>query len=401
MNKKIRILIICFIVVFFCEQSYGKEPLKFGMSTVLSGPNAALGKEFSFGVRAAFEKTNREGGIKGRKLKLIILDDGYNPHRTIKNMHQLIEKYLVLGIIGNVGTPTGVVAMPIAIKNRVLFFAPFTGAQALRPNPPNPYVFHYRASYYEEIKFLLTNFLKITGIKPTEVAFFTQNDAYGDEIFKAGLKVLKELGLKKAEEDEIIHVRYPRNTLYVHAAAAVILRTNPPPKLIVLGSTYSAAAVFVKELRKHGFQGYFLSVSFIGAEALARIAQKDPLAGEGIVISEVVPPFDSKLPLIKEYLSQIRKLNPEKHPSLVSLEGYIAGKILVKALKKVKGEFTRESIVEAMASLGTFDIGIGVPLRLDKTHHQACHHVWAVVIKNGKVVPFHFEKFSLVEAIKE
>lgn len=392
-NICLSICLIIFSLNFKIQQGYPakiQSTLKFGMSTVLSGPNAELGKEFSFGVKTAFKKANREGGIQGKRLKLVVLDDGYNPSRTIKNMHRLIENELVLGIIGNVGTPTGVVAMPIAIKNKVLFFAPFTGAKALRPNPPNPYVFHYRASYYEEIKFLLTHLLKAKGIKPSEVAFFTQNDAYGDEIFKSGLKVLKSLGLQ--EEEEVIHVRYPRNTLYVHSAAARLLRVEPHPKVIVLGGTYSACAEFIKVLREHGYKGYFVSVSFIGAEALARIAQKEPIAGEGVIISEVVPPLDKKLPIIKEYLSEIKKLDPEKKPSLVSLEGYIAGKILIEALKKIKGDITRESIVKAMTELGEFDIGLGVPLRLDKTHHQASHYVWIVKIKKGQIVSINLKR---------
>jgi len=370
------------------------KELVFGMSTVLTGPNSSLGKEFSFGVKALFERINREGGIRGKKLKLIVLDDGYNPKRTIKNMNELIKKYKVLGIIGNVGTPTGVVAMPIAIQNRVLFFAPFTGASALRPYPPNRYVFHYRASYYEEIKYLLDEIFTYTNIKPTEVAFFTQKDAYGDEIFRAGLSVLKEHGLQEEEEEEVIHVRYPRNTFYVKEAAARILRINPPPRVIVLGGTYSSCSRFIKILRKYGFRGIFVSVSFIGGEALASIAKKDPLAGEGVIISQVVPYFDKNLPLVRRYLKDLKMLEPEKKPTLVSLEGYIAASILVKALKKIKGDITRESIVDAFESLGRFDIGIGVPLSFSSEDHQASHYVWATVIKDGKVIPFDFREFS-------
>ncbi len=396
MCKKIFLFFCFFYLSFFvkgiCSQHKSKDSkiLKFGMSTVLTGPNASIGKEFSFGVKALFAKINKKGGIHGKKLKLIVLDDGYDPKRTIKNMYKLIKKEKVLGIIGNVGTPTGVVAMPIAIQNKILFFAPFTGAQALRPNPPNRYVFHYRASYYEEIKCLLDGIFKYTNIKPDEVAFFTQKDAYGDEIFKAGIKVLKKYGFKK----EVIHVRYLRNTLYVKEAAAMLLRINPPPKVIVLGGTYSACSKFIKILRKYGFKGIFVSVSFIGSEALASIAKKDPLAGEGVIISQVVPFFNENLPLIKQYLKDISSFKPGKKPTLISLEGYIAADILVKALRKIKGEITRESIIDALEGLGRFDIGIGVPLKLSPKDHQASHYVWITIIKNGKLMPFDFKEFS-------
>jgi len=391
--KKGVVFTFFWFLTFFVFPFYAvSKTLVFGMSTVLTGPNANLGKEFSFGVKAAFNQQNLLGGIRGQKLRLIVLDDGYDPARTIKNMYKLINEYRVLAVVGNVGTPTGVVALPIAVKNKVLFFGPFTGASALRPHPPNPYVYHYRASYYEEVKYLLTNLLKVTGIKPTDVAFFTQNDAYGDEIFSAGIRVLESLGLKRPYL--ILHVRYPRNTLYVHKAAATVLRVMPHPKVIVLGGTYSACARFIEILRKHGYEGYFVSVSFIGAESLARIAKKDPLAGDGVIVSEVVPPFSEKLPIVKQYLTAIKKLNPEAKPSFVSLEGYIVGKILIKALTRIKGKITRSSIVNAMAHLGEFDIGLGVPLRLDAKHHQASHHVWLVRIEDGKVVPFNFKELK-------
>ncbi|HIC98974.1 MAG TPA: radical SAM protein, partial [Pyrodictiaceae archaeon] len=274
--------------------------LKFGTSTDLSGSNSFLGKEMSSGIKLAFEKINREGGINGHQLKLIVLDDSYEPEKTLKNMLKLINTYKVLGIVGNVGTPTGVVAMEVAIKNRILFFAPLTGANALRPKPPSPYVYHYRASYYEELDVLLSNFLKCKKLTPLDIAFFTQNDAYGDEIYDAGIDILKKFGLK--DEGKILHLRYPRNTLYVYSAAAKFLRIKPHPKAIVLGCSYNACIRFIKVLREYNYNGYFLGVSFVGTDALGKKAKEKPEIYKNILVANVTPlPTDSSYPIVKEY----------------------------------------------------------------------------------------------------
>ncbi|HVI23974.1 MAG TPA: ABC transporter substrate-binding protein, partial [Myxococcales bacterium] len=125
----------------------GLPDLTFGMSAALTGPAKELGRSMKTGVELAFDAVNDAGGVNGRKLRLIALDDGYEPARTIEAMKELIEKRHVAGIIGNVGTPTAAVAAPYAVEHKVLFFGAFTGAPLLRKDPPDRYVFNYRASY--------------------------------------------------------------------------------------------------------------------------------------------------------------------------------------------------------------------------------------------------------------
>jgi ABC-type branched-subunit amino acid transport system substrate-binding protein len=146
--------------------------LVFGMSTVLSGPAANLGKDMSQGVQAGLARANRAGGVNGHPLRLIALDDGYEPARTAPNIRQLVEKEKVLAVIGDVGTPTAIAAVPIAIELKTLFFAPFTGAGLLRKSPPDRYVINYRASYAEEIGAMVDALIDGEGLKPQDIAFF-------------------------------------------------------------------------------------------------------------------------------------------------------------------------------------------------------------------------------------
>src|SRR5258707_6536547 len=108
-------------------------------------------------------------------------------------MKQLYEKDQVFGIIGNVGTPTAVVAVPYALERRMLFFGAFTGANVLRHDPPDRYVFNYRASYAEETDAVVRYLVKVRRLKPEQVAGFAQQDAFGDAGFAGGNKALRTL----------------------------------------------------------------------------------------------------------------------------------------------------------------------------------------------------------------
>jgi len=164
----------------FAEEAPSQEKkILLGMSTALNGPAAVLGQNMRNGVLVGFERANRAGGIHGRMLKLVALDDGYEPVRTAPNMRRLIEQEQVLAVIGNVGTPTAIAAIPIANENKTLFFAPFTGAGILRKTPPDRYVINYRASYAEETAAMIDALITRAHLKPQDIAFFTQRDGYG------------------------------------------------------------------------------------------------------------------------------------------------------------------------------------------------------------------------------
>jgi branched-chain amino acid transport system substrate-binding protein len=146
------------------------------MSAVFTGVNADLGKNMQRGILAGLEHANRNAGVNGRRLRLVALDDGYEPARTALNMRQLIEKEHVLALIGNVGTPTAIVAVPLANERKTLLFAPFAGGPIFRNDPPDRYVINFRASYAEETAAMIDALIDIGGLKPEEIAFFTQKE---------------------------------------------------------------------------------------------------------------------------------------------------------------------------------------------------------------------------------
>ena len=362
------------------------KTIKIGMSTALSGPAKALGQGMKAGVEAYFKKINQLGGIHGKKLELIVRDDGYEPSRTAPNMRQLIKKDKVFAILGNVGTPTAIVSVPIANELKTPFFGAFTGAGVLRKTPPDRYVWNYRASYAQETAAMVKGFVKDLKIKPSEIGFFTQNDAYGDAGYEGGIKALKSIGYADAEK--LPHGRYTRNTTNVEDGLLEMLEAKVKPKAIIMVGAYKPCAAFIRLAKQEGLKAIFANVSFVGSKALAK--DLGPL-GEGVVVTQVVPFYqNSKIPVVAEYHQFIKK----EELGFVSLEGFIAAKAFIKALSHTKVNATKEDLINALSQMKNFKLGLGEKHSLSSTQHQIGHRVWPTMIKNGAYQEFKWPELS-------
>jgi ABC-type branched-subunit amino acid transport system substrate-binding protein len=315
-----------------------------GQSAALSGPASALGEQFRIGAHLMFDRVNQRGGINGKSIELQSLDDGYEPDRCVDNTKKLIDAG-VLALFGYIGTPTGVVALPIATNSRVPWIAPFTGAEALRA-PFNRYAFHVRASYYDETAEIVRQLTSV-GIK--RIAVFYQNDAYG----KAGLegvnRALKPLGLQPEGLGTV-----ERNTVAVDAAVKSILERKPDA--IVQISAYKSCAAFIRGARKGGFTGTFYNVSFVGTSALAKELGTD---ARGVVVSQVMPfPYTPLSPLSGEYLASGKAVLGDKFDAnYSSMEGYVAAKTVVEALRRGGNSPSPEGLINGLESLREFNLG--------------------------------------------
>jgi branched-chain amino acid transport system substrate-binding protein len=358
-----------------------------GMSTVLTGPAENLGKQMQKGVWVGLEHSNRAGGVRGRKFRLIVLDDGYEPSRTAPNVRQLIEKDDVLAIIGDVGTPTATAAIPIANEQKTLFFASFSGGGILRKNPPDRYVINFRASYAEETAGMIDALVEVGGLKPEEIAFFTQRDSYGNAGYDGGIAALKNHGLK--EEKDVLNVGYERNTLAVEDAVATLLVAEHLPRAVIMVGAYAPCGKFIKLCLEGGLRALFLNVSFVGSSSLAHELGKTDAP---VIVTQVVPyPLDENVSIVRDYQTDLRAVDPSALPGFGGLEGYIAARILELALDKIEERLTREAVVDALEKLGQFDIGLGEPLNLSSNEHQASHRIWPTILKDGSFVPFQWD----------
>ncbi|HXX68901.1 MAG TPA: ABC transporter substrate-binding protein [Polyangiaceae bacterium] len=354
------------------------EPIVVGMSTALSGPARALGTAMMRGVQAYLDVANAQGGIAGRPLRLEALDDAYEPARCSENVRRLIDQSHVFAIVGNVGTPTAAVTVPIANEKKVPFFGPFTGAGLLRKTPPDRYVVNFRASYAQETAEMVRGLVSDLRVSPERIAFFTQDDAYGDSGYSGATQALRAVGFDRPER--LPHGRYPRNTSDVEGGLARILDPRVSPAAVIMVGAYSPCAKFIKLARRYGLRAVFANVSFVGSEALA--AELGP-AGEGVVVTQVVPHYDSDLPVVREYRAALLA----EDVGFVSLEGFIVARAFVQVMRRAGAKADRESFIDVLESGEGFDLGLDAPRALSRDVHQFSNRVWPTYIRGGRFVP--------------
>ncbi|WP_257015155.1 ABC transporter substrate-binding protein [Variovorax sp. YR752] len=346
----------------------GDDTIVIGQSAPFSGPSAQLGTEFNLGARICFQAINEGGGIHGRKIELRAKDDAYDPQTTASNTAELLEQDHAVALFGYVGTSTTLAALPLAVAAQVPFFAPVTGAEALR-QPLNRFVFNVRASYFDEAEYILDQ-LSVTGTK--SIAVFHQNDAYG----KAGLDAMTKAKAKRSLAI-VATATVERHSTDVGAAAKALQAAHPDA--IVLISSYTSSATLIKEMKKAGYSGQFVSVSFVGGKALA-----DELgsSGAGVMISEVVPfPWGKASALQNEYARAMQKAGVPGM-SFGSMEGFLAAKTLVEGLRRTGRDLTRTKLAAALETMSNWDAG-GFTVSFTPDNHNGSRFVEMTMIGAG------------------
>ncbi|WP_394561556.1 ABC transporter substrate-binding protein [Aquipseudomonas alcaligenes] len=347
--------------------------LLLGMVNAQSGLASGLGQEMRAGAQAYFTRVNATGGVHGRRLTLVLRDDGYEPSRTARLTEELIDSRDIFALFGYVGTPTSRAAMPIAQAAGVPYLFPLSGAEVLR-SPLHHWVFNVRASYFAEAELLAKHMTEELKLK--RVALLMQDDSFGETV-KGGLAAaLHERGLQVDGE-----ARIRRNSLEVEDAVRQ-LRAAEPEAIFFVG-TYRQLARALREAHAQGMQARFFSVSFVGTEGL--IAEAGAWA-DGVYISQVVPaPDDTSLALVRAYQKDMR--GPLGY---ASLEGYIAATVLVEGLRKAGPQPTRSGLVTALQSLN-LNVG-GFPVRFGPDDHQGSDAVYLTRIERGRAVPVAVER---------
>jgi branched-chain amino acid transport system substrate-binding protein len=356
------------------EDGVSDSKIEFGQVAALTGPAQDLGQGMRLGILAAFDETNRQGGISGRKLELKSRDDGYEPEKTVEATQKIIGEDKVFAMIGAVGTPTSKAGLPIATAAQVPFIAPFTGVEFLR-NPYNRNVVNVRASYFQETEAWIENLTKDLGV--TRIAILYQDDAFG----LAGLEGVQR-ALTKRNMALVATGTFKRNTTAVKTALLDIMKAQP--EAVVTVAPYKPVAQFVRTARQVHMDALFVAISFVGSNSLAQELGKD---GAGVIVSQVVPfPEDKSLPAVASYQKALAAEDANAKPGFVSLEGYLAGRLVVEALKRVTGEPTREKLLTAIYS-APIDLG-GVVLSYGPAKNQGSNEVYFTILQaDGTFTP--------------
>jgi ABC-type branched-subunit amino acid transport system substrate-binding protein len=352
----------------FAEDGVAADKIVFGQAAALDGPTAALGQGMKAGINAAFAEANKAGGVKGHKLELKSVDDGYEPTKSIEVVNKLLGEDKVFAIAGAVGTPTSVATQPLADKAGAPFIGAFTGTEALRA-PYKASVVNVRASYFQETETMVEHLTKDLGA--TKIAIMYQDDAYG----QAGLAGVKR-ALEKREMTLAAEGTYERNTTAIKGALLAIKKGDPDAVIMI--AAYKPAAEFIKLAKQIKLNATFVNISFVGSDALAKELGG---AGAGTVITQVVPfPNDASIPVVARYQEALKASAPGEQPGFVSLEGYLVGRTIVAAIEKMNGEPTRKGFVEAVQKSGGFDLG-GFKLSYSDSSNRGSDQVYLTVIQ--------------------
>lgn len=349
------------------EPGVSDDRILFGQSAAFEGPAAELGTNMRLGIRAAFAEANRAGGVHGRQIELVSFNDSYEPDAAIANTTRLINEDRVFALIGAVGTPTSRSATPIAREFGVPYIAPFTGAEFLRDDEwPN--IVNVRASYYQETEEMVARLISDLGI--TRIGVMYQDDSYG----RAGYRGVRQ-ALERRNMSPVSVGLYPRNTLAVKTAL-LDLQKGSPEAVIQIGA-YQPVAELILWARQTGMDAVFLNVSFVGSNALANELGPN---GEGVYVTQVVPfPSDRSVPVVSKYMDALAAFEPSAVPGFVSLEGYLAGRLVVASLEKCGRDVRRSCMTEELANVGEFDID-GFKLKYGVGDNQGSDRVFLTVI---------------------
>ena len=353
------------------------DRIVFGQSAALTGPAMALGQAMRTGIEAAFAEVNGNGGVHGRRLELISLDDGYEPEAAIENVRTLINEHQVFALIGSVGTPTARSSVPVAAAAGVPYMAPFTGASFLRDGQWQN-VINLRASYYQETEAMMV-FLTHRGVQRVAVAY--QDDSFGRAGFRGAQLALERRNLKP-----VATAVYPRNTTAVKTTLLDVME-GEPEAVIIVGAPAPVAA-FVNWVSKLELDLVLMTTSFAGGNALIRNLSRESLNEAGLLMTQVAPPLlGDALPIVAEYRAALRAESPNAEPGFVSLEGYLAGRMAAVAMEQCGPDPRRDQVLPMLRAAGKIELG-GFALEFGANDFQGSDAVYLTrVSPEGRYLP--------------
>lgn len=331
------------------EPGVNDQEIILGQSVAMSGPLGEFGRDIVIGAKACLTRVNTAGGIGGRRVSLVTLDDRYETELAAQNIRRLLRDDKVFALLSVMGTPIAIEAVRQTQAEEVPLFAPWTGVQAVR-EPMRRHVFNVRTSYRDEIVKII-NHLRTIGTRRIGVVYFEA--AFGVEL----QTIRDEMARWPAEPMFARPVRPDGVDAAQVAQAAAQLR----PEALVLLTAGKATVDFIKAFRPlaKGTQCYTLSVMGTNASVQALGTQ-----GVGVVVSCVVPlPWNSGVPIVREYQDAMRQIGVSDF-SFISLESYINTRVLTEAIRRAGRNLTRARLMAAAETmrplqLGGFEVSYG------------------------------------------
>lgn len=365
--------VLCFLL--FAQFAHTQE-IVIGQAAPLTGVLAETGKDMVLGGKIYFDHINSLGGINGRKIRHVVLDDGYEVDRTVAATKQLINTDHAVALFGYAGTGNILRLLDdkILADAKIALVGPYTGGEPLR-SPYNPNIFHVRAGYLEETAAMVRQFAS-SGV--TRVAIMYQDDAFG----KAGLKgAVDALAVQKLKP--VVTASYVKNTADVASAVKAIAEVDP--QAVILISVNKSSAAFIHAFRALGKNGIIFNISVVNPTELSKLT--GPSDMRGVRITQVVPdPVTGITAVGKEYQQILKRFGNGAAPSFTSFEEFLAAKVLVEGLRRSSNPGSSASVTDGLASIENFDLG-GYSVTFGKKNRLGSTFVDTMLMsKEGKIL---------------
>ncbi len=332
--------------------------VKIGTTAGLTGPIAMWGNRMArIGPQAYFNYINDQGGVHGRKIKHVVLDDGYQPPRAVANTKRLIQREKVFALVLSMGTPTVTASISTILRNKVPLIAPATGAHKWGYEY-KPYVFQVGADYWHMSAVMVDYVLKEKGLKKWCV--FYQDDDYGKDVLNGTIHQLKKHNLSVVATET-----YKRGGIDVSGQVAKL--RDAGCDVVMLGTVYRSGSLFTREKEKIGWNVQTVGIAPTATQTFVDLAGS---SGLGHLNTMSNPPVDSDRPGVVEYRTLMQKYFPDEKISEEALYGFIGAKTFVAGLQAAGRDLTRANLIRGFESLKDYDNGITDKITYGPEDHQ-------------------------------
>jgi ABC-type branched-subunit amino acid transport system substrate-binding protein len=362
------------------------DPKKIGVTddTILvgqwgsqTGP-AALWGAVARGTRAYFEMINDEGGIHGRKLKLLIRDDAYQPPRTKAAAMELVEKKGVFAFVGGTGTGPGMAVKDYLAAKKIPWIGPASGSSNWARTPTR-YLFSLYPTYEIEAT-ILTRYL-LDQVGKERIAFLYQNDDYGKEGLEAARAELARRGKKLAAEVSLEVTDQDLNSHVMKLKAA-------EPDTVIMWVLPKHGAIALAAAAKLNLNPLWASTSTLSDAPLMHRITKG--RWDGVIFSSIGELPDSDHPLVKKYRMAYEKYglanNSQEEWGTFFLAGFFFAEPFVEAVRRAGPDLDREKLVEALETLDQWNGGTGHNITFGPNQRQGQKSIFICRCENGKAV---------------
>jgi branched-chain amino acid transport system substrate-binding protein len=325
-------------LAFAQQQGVTKSEILVGTIQDLSGPIAAFGKQARNGMQLRIDEVNEQGGINGRKLKLLTEDSAYDPKKAVLAAQKLVNQDKVFIVAGHIGTAPNMAAMPVQFEKNIVNFMPITAAREMY-EPLNRLKYSFAATYYDQVRTALPKLVKDKGAK--KVCTLYQDDDFGLEVERGTEAALKTMNMPLAEK-----TTYKRGATDFSSQVAKLKASGCD--LVVLGTIIRETIGSIAEARKTGYNPTFLGTSAAYTDLIHKLGGK---AMDGLYATMTVqqPYLDEAAQPIRFWANKYKTKFGED-PAVFSVYGYVIVDMFVKAAQKAGPNLTTDSFIKAMDS---------------------------------------------------